>query len=165
MSYYKWKIKTFYKNCDLTTSSRPFCVCKELSTTSIGKWKFWSNLLTLDMQGHIYLLLFISRPHFSQNSLIKIFLLSYYIKWPNFMTRLYLRYELTQFNMCHVSCIDIWWHHDIWISEKLKLSNYRSLKFDYQSEIKNIFLVSQVLFFRLIKQASKNKAGTTFKLC
>ena len=30
-------IKKFYKNCDLKTSSRPFCVCKELSTNSIGK--------------------------------------------------------------------------------------------------------------------------------
>ena len=25
------------KNSDLKTSSRPFCLCKELSTTSIGK--------------------------------------------------------------------------------------------------------------------------------
>ena len=32
VSYYKRKIfiKKFYKNCDLKTSSRPFCVCKEL---------------------------------------------------------------------------------------------------------------------------------------
>ena len=39
MSYYKRKnfIKNFYKNCDLKTSSRPFYVCKELSTTSIAK--------------------------------------------------------------------------------------------------------------------------------
>ena len=39
MSDYKRKnfIKKFYKNCDLKTSSRFFCVCKELSTTSIGK--------------------------------------------------------------------------------------------------------------------------------
>ena len=39
MSYYKRKnfIKKFPKNCGLKTSSRPFCVCKELSTTSIGK--------------------------------------------------------------------------------------------------------------------------------
>ena len=39
MSYYKRKnfIKKFDKNCDLKTSSRPLGVCKELSTTSIGK--------------------------------------------------------------------------------------------------------------------------------
>ena len=42
-------IQKFYKICDLTTSSRPFCVCKELSTISIGKWNFWSILVILDM--------------------------------------------------------------------------------------------------------------------
>ena len=26
-----------YKNCDLKTNSRAFCVCKELSPTSVGK--------------------------------------------------------------------------------------------------------------------------------
>ena len=38
-SDYKRKIfiKKFYRNCGLKTSSTPFCVCKELSTTSIGK--------------------------------------------------------------------------------------------------------------------------------
>ena len=42
MSDYKRKnlIKKFYKNCDLKTNFRLFCVCKELSTTSIGKMKF-----------------------------------------------------------------------------------------------------------------------------
>ena len=46
VSYYKKKfIKRFYKNCDLKTSSRPFCVRKELSTTSVRKWNFWSKLL------------------------------------------------------------------------------------------------------------------------
>ena len=38
ISYYKKKIiKKFYKMCELKTSSRHFCVCKELRTTSIGK--------------------------------------------------------------------------------------------------------------------------------
>ena len=39
MSYYKRKnfMKKFHKNCDLKTSFRPFCVCKDLNTTSIGK--------------------------------------------------------------------------------------------------------------------------------
>ena len=41
MSYYKREkfIKKYYKNCDLKTSSRPFCVCKELSITSNWKMK------------------------------------------------------------------------------------------------------------------------------
>ena len=49
MSYYKRKnfIKKFCKYCNLKTSSRPFCVCKELSATSIEKWNFWSKLLIL----------------------------------------------------------------------------------------------------------------------
>ena len=42
MSYSKVNnfIKKFCKNCDVKTSSRPFCVCKELSTISIGKRNF-----------------------------------------------------------------------------------------------------------------------------
>ena len=37
--YYKRNknIKKFYKNCDLKTSSRPFCAFKELSSNSIRK--------------------------------------------------------------------------------------------------------------------------------
>ena len=42
MSNYKRKMftKKFYINCDLKTSSRLFCVCKELSTDSIRKLNF-----------------------------------------------------------------------------------------------------------------------------
>ena len=37
MPYYKRKkiIKTFYKNCNLKTSSRLFCVCKEFKVASV----------------------------------------------------------------------------------------------------------------------------------
>ena len=51
MSHYKRKnfIKKFSRSCSQKTSSRPFYVCKELSTASIGKWNFWSKLLILDM--------------------------------------------------------------------------------------------------------------------
>ena len=47
ISYYKRKnfTKKVYKNCDLKTSSRPLRVFKESSTTSLGKWNFWSKLL------------------------------------------------------------------------------------------------------------------------
>ena len=40
--HYKRKkfIKNFYKKCGLKASSRPFCVCKEVTTTSIGKLNF-----------------------------------------------------------------------------------------------------------------------------
>ena len=49
--YYKRKkiIKKFYRTCDLKTSSRSFCVFKELSTASIGKWNFWSKLIIFDI--------------------------------------------------------------------------------------------------------------------
>ena len=41
MSYYKKKLwKNYIKASIWTLVSRPFCVCKELSTTSIGKLNF-----------------------------------------------------------------------------------------------------------------------------
>ena len=50
MSYYKRKnYQTIQQKLYLEISSRPFCVCKELSTTSIGKQNFWSEILILDM--------------------------------------------------------------------------------------------------------------------
>ena len=42
-------IKIFYKICDLETISRPSCVCRELSATSVGKRNLWSHLFILDM--------------------------------------------------------------------------------------------------------------------
>ena len=37
-----------------TKTAAPFCVCKEWSITSIGKWNFWRKLLILDLQQQIY---------------------------------------------------------------------------------------------------------------
>ena len=56
--------------------------------------------------------------------------------------------------MLRVSCLGIWWRHDIWISKTLKV--------DYLKNEKVFFLISQVLSFRHTKQTSKNVAGTTF---
>ena len=42
-------VKIFCKNCNLKTSSRPFCVCKKWSKAFNGKWNFWSKLLILAM--------------------------------------------------------------------------------------------------------------------
>ena len=64
--------------------------------------------------------------------------------------------------MFRVICLGIWWYHDIWISKKLKFDYLKKEK-SFRSEIKNIFLVSQVLAFRHTKQNSKNVADTTFK--
>ena len=46
-SYYIRKnfTKKLHKNCDLKNSSRPFCVCNELSTTSIRKRIFEPSYL------------------------------------------------------------------------------------------------------------------------
>ena len=70
--------------------TRLFCVCKELSTASNGKWNFWSKLLVIDMYQHTDLLRFlftedsfkikkgpelVSGRHVSFNFLIKTFLL------------------------------------------------------------------------------------------
>ena len=42
-------LKNSTKGAAWETSSNPFCVCNELSITSIGKLNFWSNLLIFDM--------------------------------------------------------------------------------------------------------------------
>ena len=60
-----------------------------------------------------------------------------------------------------VSCLGIWWRHDKWILEKLKFGYLRNKK-SFRSEIKNIFLVSQVLSLRYVKQTSKHVGDTTF---
>ena len=48
------KKKTEKKSCNPKTSSRPFCICKELTTTSIRKWNFWSKLPIFDMHQQNY---------------------------------------------------------------------------------------------------------------
>ena len=53
-----------------------------------------------------------------------------------------------------VSCLGIWWRHDIWILEKLKFDYLKNEK-SFRREIKKFFLVSQMLSFRHTKQASK----------
>ena len=111
----------------------------------------------------------VSRPHFSYNFLIKnyfVFCKNYFIKlfcinWPNFITRLRFLPKLFN-NMFRASCLGIWWRHDIWISKMLKSDYLKNAK-SFRREIKSIFLVSPLLFFRHTKQTSKNVADTTFK--
>ena len=126
MSYYKRKnyIKKFHKNCDLK-NSRPICVYKEFSATSIGNGIFEasylyqiyiSKIIKTCPNHHTDFLRFlftedylkikiglelVSRPHFSQNLFIKKFLLKYYINQPNFITRLCLLPKLIS-KMCFV---------------------------------------------------------------
>ena len=51
MSYYKRKIssKNSIKTVVWKIVPGPFCIYRELSTNSFGKWNFWSKLLILDM--------------------------------------------------------------------------------------------------------------------
>ena len=66
--------------------------------------------------------------------------------------------------MFRVSWLDIWWCHDIWISEKLN-SDYLKNKKSFGSEKqKAFFLVSKVLAFRDTKQTSKNVVDSTLEV-
>ena len=101
MSYQKRNVfsKKFQNNCDLKTSSGPFCICKEVSTNLIMENNIFKatclkyqicNTTTIQIcqNYHVYLLRFlytedslkikkglelVSRPHFSYNFLIKSF--------------------------------------------------------------------------------------------
>ena len=64
--------------------------------------------------------------------------------------------------MFRFSCLGIWWHHNIWIHEKLKFDYLKNEK-SFRSEIKNIFPCFTNAFFRYTKQISKNVADVTFK--
>ena len=89
MSYYKSKkfIRKFYKNFDLKTSPRSFCVWKKLGTTFVGKWNFRSKLLLSENSAHLpipfYRAFFENKkdlelepwPHFSYNFFDKKFIL------------------------------------------------------------------------------------------
>ena len=93
--------------------------------------------------------------------MIKNLLCNVTLNWPNLITRLCLVPKLFS-KICSVSCLGIWWRHDIWITEKLKF-DYLMNKKNFTSYLKVIFLVSQVLSFRHTKQTRKNVANTNFK--
>ena len=69
--------------------------------------------------------------------------------------------QFIPWNVFRVSFLDIWWRHNIWISENWKF-DYLKNKKSSRSEIKTFFLVSLVLCFRYTKQISKNVVDTTF---
>ena len=64
--------------------------------------------------------------------------------------------------MFRVSCLGIWWRHDIWISKKLKFDYLKKEK-SFRSEIKNIFPGFISAHFQTYKTNSKNVANTIFK--
>ena len=62
--------------------------------------------------------------------------------------------------MFRVSCLGIWWLHDILIPEKLKFDCLNIIKVKW----KIYFFTLQVLFYRIKNQTNKNVVNTTFKL-
>ena len=62
-----------------------------------------------------------------------------------------------------VSCLDIWWHYEIWIPEKWKFDYLKNEK-SFWSKTKTFFHVSQVFSFRNTKQTSKNVVNKTFHI-
>ena len=153
ISYYIRKnfTKKFYKNCDLKTSSMPFNVCKELSTTSVGKLNFLRNYLyqicnskTIKIypNQHAGLLRFlftedslktmkglglVSRSHFSNN----------FLHWPNFVIRMCLLLQLfskMRF-VFHAWAIDDAMTFEYPKSQNLIYSRTKS----FQSDIEDIF--------------------------
>ena len=138
MSYYKRKLKT---------TSKHFCVCKEISTTSIGKWHFWSKLLILDMWYLSYRNLFKSACGPPQIPFYREFFETFFHKKFFFCNitstgRISLSgcvyFQSYSVNVFRVSYLDIWWRHGIWISENLKFDYLKNGKI-FRSEIKNIF--------------------------
>ena len=79
-------------------------------------------------------------------------------KLAQFHYQIVFTFQVIQY-VFRVSCLGIWWRHDIWISKTLKVDYLKNEK-SFWGEA--FFLVSQVLSFRHTKQTSKNVAGTTF---
>ena len=71
--------------------------------------------------------------------------------------------QVIQQNVFHILCLSIWWRHDIWISEKLKLDYLKNEK-SFRGEIKNILPCFTSDLLDIKKQIIKNVADTTFKL-
>ena len=99
---------------------------------------------------------------FCRMFLMKLFLLEHYINWANFITSLCLLPKLfsKMYFLIQAQAFD-----DVMKSENLKFSNliFSRTKRAFEVKQKTLFLVSQVLSFRIKKQSSKNLADTTFK--
>ena len=110
-----WKMK-FLKQA--TYIRYVFMICKAIKIYSnrnaVILWFFFTED-SLKIKKGLELL---SRSHFSQNFLIKIFLLQYYINWPNFITRLCLLPKSFS-EICFV--FHAWEYDDVMTFEYLKI--------------------------------------------
>ena len=171
MSYYKKiLIKKFHKICDMKTSCRSFCACKELSTNSIGKWNFWRKLPILNTYLQNCQKFVLISKQTSSNSFLQRIIWSFDIFFFFFFCNVtqILAPDCIYSPIYSVKCVSnfmfrIWWHHDIWISKNLK-SDYLKNEKRFWNEMKTlIFFLKKVLSFKHIKQTSKDVADKTFK--
>ena len=110
--------KIIYKKCGVETRSTPLCLYKEVNTLLENKisetsWFYWicnSRTIKICQNQHagFHRFIFYSGffennkgtgasfivTHFEDFSWVKVFLLQYYINWPNFITRLFLLRKL-----------------------------------------------------------------------
>ena len=146
-SNYKRKnfTKKFYKNCDLKTGSRPFCVGKELTTASIVKRNFW-NKLPRYYQNYLQ-----NYPDLSKSACrpAQIFLqwtlwklgpgtssqATFFVEFFDNKFSSVIFHKLAQY---HYQTLFTWWCHDIWISGKLEFDYLKNGE-TFWSEIKIIF--------------------------
>ena len=117
-------------------------------------------LNTLQIQKGLEL---VFRSQFLQNFSMFFFHLWYDINWPNFINRLWFFPSYSVNCICITClCIDILWRYEILISKILNFLIFSRTKRALETKQKTFFLVSQVLYFRLKKQTSKNVADTVF---
>ena len=102
-----------------------------------------------------------SRRHFLLNFLIKNYFVTLH-KLAKFHYQTAFTSQVIQEYVFHVSCLGIWWRHDVWISKMLKI-DYLNNEKSFQSEIKSIFPCFESAVFYTSKQTCKNVADTTFK--
>ena len=89
----------------------------------------------------------VSRPHFSQNFSINIFLWQYYINWPNFITRPCLLCKLfSKIGFMFHACVfdDVTWHLDIW-TVKIWLSQEQNELSEWNKNHSFLFYKSALL--------------------
>ena len=114
---------------ELQTCSRLFCVCKELSTTSIGKRILWSDLrryVIVKLSKFVQINMQTSSDSILQKILWKLPGISFHVTFFNkifwqkfsivilrqlakFHNQISFTSEFIQQNVFHVSCLGIWW--------------------------------------------------------
>ena len=105
----------------------------------------------------------VSRPHFSQEFLIKNFILQYYINWANFITRLCLLPKLFS-KLCFV--FHVWAFDDVMTFGYLKSSNLIMSRMKRPFEVKkNFFVFRKCCLLNEQNKLAKIWRTQPFKVC